>query len=193
MNKLSILLAVALGITLAGTTLADSTDQTVQAVSPLAKEPSVQASVQGSERPSQELLEKLTPDQIFNLEMVDRTHTRGNDVGTPLIVAIVFGCPVAIVAVILFYRHRRNAMLHRTLAAMIEKGVPIPPELLQPSESPKPRSDLRRGLVLSAVGLGLILWFATKHSLDWGLGLIPLLIGAGYLVAWKLEQRKPNG
>src|SRR5690349_13868279 len=37
----------------------------------------------------------------------------------------VFGMPVAIVGIVLFVRYRRNRMLHETIRAMVEKGVPI--------------------------------------------------------------------
>src|SRR5205814_2609855 len=57
----------------------------------------------------------------------------GNRVG-PLIpiVAIVFtfGSPVAVLGLFFYFRYRRNRMMHETLRAMVEKGVPIPPELL---------------------------------------------------------------
>jgi hypothetical protein len=139
-----------------------------------------------------DVTDKLTQDQLFKL-MTIREAKRGEDIpgGAPSVVAIVFGMPVVIVALVLFYRYRRNAMLHRTLAAMIDKGVPIPPELLQP-EKPR-KSDLRRGITLIAVGLGLVMFFAFESRDAVGLGFIPLLIGVGYLIAWKLEQKRPNG
>jgi hypothetical protein len=137
-----------------------------------------------------EMYEKLTPEQIFELEKIRLNQPPPDVPGTaPIIVAIVFGMPVAIVAVVLWFRHRRNRQLHDTLARMIEKGVPIPPELLTPPERRKP-SDLRRGVVLIAAGLGVIGFFLAQGEDAWGLGLIPLLIGAGYLVVWKLDQRK---
>jgi hypothetical protein len=93
-------------------------------------------------------------------------------------------------------------MLHRTLAAMIEKGVPIPPELLQSPESAKPkRSNLHRGLAACGAGIGLMLffWFLGGGGFNgkhmgglWAVGFIPLFVGIGRLIAWKLEQRKPN-
>jgi len=139
---------------------------------------------------------------------------------TMVIVAIPFLFVVAAVTVVCLFQLRRNAMLHRTLAAMIEKGVPIPPELLQPTERVKPkRSDLHRGLVACGVGIGLMLflWIVGGGLVDgrqvsgqwgllaanplvlaiqvkgiWAVGFIPLFIGIGYLISWKLEQRKPN-
>ena len=140
-----------------------------------------------------EIADKLTADQLFQL-MQARLQQPEVPSLAPLIVAIVFGCPVAIVPVVLIYRYRKNVMLHRTLAAMIDKGVPIPPELLQPEQPDRtPKNDLRRGLVLLGVGAGLIVFFAFQSKNAIGIGFIPLLIGVGYLIAWKLEQKKQNG
>jgi hypothetical protein len=60
-------------------------------------------------------------------------------------------------------------------------------------------SDRRRALVLIAGGLGLMAMFLalpgasddgpSAHSL-WGLGLLPLMIGLGYLASWWLDRRE---
>ena len=142
-------------------------------------------------RISKDVMEKLTPEQIFELEKIKARQPEEIPSLAPIIVAIVFGCPVAIVGVILFYRHRRNLVLHKTLAAMIDKGVPIPPELLQPEPKEK-ESDVHRGFVLVGIGLGLILFFLARHSNLWGIGFIPLLMGLGYLLAWKLAKKNGN-
>ncbi len=139
---------------------------------------------------SKDVMDKLTPDQIFELEKIKAAHSGSIPSSAPVIVFIVFACPVAIVGAILFYRHRHNLVLHKTLAAMIDKGVPIPPELLQPEKRPK--SDLQRGIVLVAVGIGLIIFFVAERESAWGLGFIPLLIGVGYLLAWKLAKKNGN-
>jgi hypothetical protein len=71
------------------------------------------------------------------------------------------------------------------LRALIEKGASLPPELLVPPAPAK--ADLRRGLVLVGAGLGLMAMLATMadHGV-WTAGLLPLLMGAGYLLTWKL-------
>jgi len=101
-------------------------------------------------------------------------------------VVMVFGMPVAIVALFVALRHRRNRMMHETLRAMIEKGVPIPPELLAGGGAARVgvsngagygNRDLRWGLVLIALGVGVGL-MAGK------LGLIPFFIGVALLIVW---------
>jgi hypothetical protein len=136
-----------------------------------------------------EIAERLTADQLYELMQMKMEKSADIPVVAPLIVAIVFGCPVLIVAAVLYFRQRRHAMMHRTLAAMIEKGTPIPPELLTPEPRRRP-SDLRRGIVLLMTGFGVIGFFLAQKEEGWGLGLIPLLIGVGYLIVWKLDQRK---
>ena len=108
----------------------------------------------------------------------------------------VFGFPVAIVAVIMFSSWARTRSLHRTVRMMVEKGQPVPPELLSsPAAAPvtvRPWYDLRRGIVLVSIGVGVIMFFGISAGWDngvWALGLIPGLIGLGYLLAWRLAYR----
>jgi hypothetical protein len=117
------------------------------------------------------------------------------------IIAIVsvFGFPVAIVAVIMFSNWAKNRSLHKTVRMMVEKGQPIPPALLSTPAAVsaatglRPWYDLRRGIVLMAVGVGIIMFFGISAGWDegvWALGLIPGLIGAGYILAWRLAYRE---
>jgi len=101
-------------------------------------------------------------------------------------VVMVFGTPVAIVALFVALRHRRNRMFHETLRAMVEKGVPIPPELLSRGgvplggashDRPAGTRDLRWGLVLLALGGGL-------YTLAGKIGIIPVFIGVALLIVW---------
>jgi hypothetical protein len=110
----------------------------------------------------------------------------------------VFGFPVAIVAVIMFSSWAKSRSLQRTVRMMVEKGQPVPPELFAaPAGAPlRPWYDLRRGIVLLSVGTGLMLFFGLTAGWDegvWALGLIPGLIGLGYILAWRLANRHGNG
>ena len=54
------------------------------------------------------------------------------------------------------------------------------------------RSDMRRGVVLVMIGLGLILFLGAVNEWEggaWAIGVIPFLIGVGYLLVWKLEGK----
>jgi len=107
----------------------------------------------------------------------------------------IFGTPIFIVAVILYFSFSKTRALHRTVRLMVEKGQPVPEALLNPPRAQRQRSDMRRGVVLAMVGLGLMLFFAAVNDWEggaWSIGLIPFLIGAGYLLVWKLEGKKDN-
>ena len=97
-----------------------------------------------------------------------------------------FGLPLLLIAVILYYKHRKAQMNHETVTRLAEKGLPIPPELL---ERPKPgHAGLRGGLVLVALGIALSVFFAGWGP-GWSIGLIPGLMGVALLVAWKIENK----
>jgi len=99
---------------------------------------------------------------------------------------VTFGLPLLLVAVILYYKHRKNALTHETIAKLAEKGLPVPPELLAP---PPPRGEpnLQAGLVLLGLGLGLGIFFLEVGA-PWSIGLIPGLMGVAILIGWKIER-----
>ncbi|MGB9476087.1 MAG: DUF6249 domain-containing protein [Candidatus Udaeobacter sp.] len=107
----------------------------------------------------------------------------------------IFGAPVLIVGLILYFSFSKSRALHRTVRMMVEKGQPVPEALLNPPPAQRQRSDLRRGVVLAMIGIGLIAFFGAASDWEggaWTLGLIPFLIGAGYLLVWKLDTKKDN-
>ena len=114
------------------------------------------------------------------------------------IVAIVFlsifGAPVLIVLTIGMFALIGNRMRQRTIRMMVEKGQPVPAELLAPEvRRVRRRSDVRRGVIWTMVGVGLMVWLAAVNDWEggvWSIGLIPFLIGLGYLMVWKLEGKK---
>lgn len=79
---------------------------------------------------------------------------------------------------------------------LADKGVDLPAALL--IEPRVAYSERRRALVLIASGLGLMATllalpghFDDGQSLGsiWGLGLLPVIIGMGYLLSWWLNRR----
>ncbi len=139
-----------------------------------------------------DILDKMPPEKVAELAREQaRLREAKTDLEPLFGIVFVFGMPVAIVATVMYFRHRRNRMLHETLRGMIEKGVTIPPELLHPQEPRKlPKSDFRRGLVWIAIGTGLTVFFIVGHNRAWPIGLIPLLIGVAFLITWKVEGSK---
>lgn len=132
----------------------------------------------------------------------DLGHIKSDDVPEmvlPIVVVslvTVFGAPVLIVAVIMYFGFSKSRMQHRTVRMLAEKGQPIPAELLAPpTPQVRQRSDMRRGIILVMVGIALIICFGAWNDWEggaWAIGVIPFVIGLGYLLVWKLEGGKKN-
>ncbi|HWA61809.1 MAG TPA: DUF6249 domain-containing protein [Caulobacteraceae bacterium] len=129
----------------------------------------------------------------------------------------------AIILVPQYLRHMDRQRMHETLRIAYEKGQPVPPELIQALQSnikydaaaqttvPTRERDLRRAVVLIAVGVGLALcgyglWFGlgaipgdggeiasyiVGGSVA-GAGAIPGLIGVAYLVLYLTKRGQPT-
>jgi hypothetical protein len=109
-------------------------------------------------------------------------------------VILVLGMPVFIVIAVLTARSRRQRRLNDLILKLAEKGQPVPPELfITPGFVPSSRRqspDQRRGIFWCAVGIGLFLFGAFEgDSSLMGIGCIPLMIGLGFLVADRLENK----
>ncbi|HWX21529.1 MAG TPA: DUF6249 domain-containing protein [Candidatus Binatia bacterium] len=138
-----------------------------------------------NQKATQELAEKLPPDKAADfLKSQDAWETVGATLQWMLTAAI----PLGIVALVLTFRYRRQKVAHETMRLMIEKGLPVPPEMINPPPPIKPpRSDLRRGLIWLGLGFGLAL-SSLKLAGEgfWTLGLIPVFIGVAYLICWRV-------
>lgn len=109
---------------------------------------------------------------------------------------VFFLGPTLIVLIFLRYRYLQTQARYNTLLQLAEKGVDLTPQML--AEPRLEYSERRRALVLIGAGLGLMVMFAALpghfdnglgvRSL-WGLGLLPLMIGLGYLASWWLNRR----
>lgn len=104
--------------------------------------------------------------------------------------------PTLIVLIFLRYRYLQTQARYGTLLQLAEKGVELSPQML--AEPRLEFSERRRALVLIGAGIGLMAMFVALpgHFDDgpsvrslWGLGLLPLMIGLGYLASWWLNRR----
>ena len=109
---------------------------------------------------------------------------------------ILMSAPVLIVLIVLCYRYQQTQARYRTLLTLADKGVELPAALLV--EPQVAYSERRRALVLISGGIGLMLTLLALpgqldngHSIHelWGLGLLPLMTGLGYLASWWLNRR----
>ena len=180
---------------------------------PSAPPPVASASATASVSPGSSLADKLHQKLDKKLKGYHGITIDGNDVDLDKmksedipdfvipIVAItmftIFGAPVLIVAFIMYFGFSKSRMQHRTIRMLAEKGQPIPAELLAPpTPAVRQRSDMRRGIVLVMVGIALMICFGAWNDWEggaWAIGVIPFVIGLGYLLVWKLEGGKKNG
>jgi hypothetical protein len=132
------------------------------------------------------------------------------DFGTTLKHLAPFAVPlmalmIPIIAIIVsgLVRIKRNRYLHETIRHMTEKGLPVPPELIQavvgdsrqPPKTWSPAAQLRSGVINIAIGLGLMLLFQEMHPEEnwlWAIGMIPFIIGVGFLLIWWIESRNKS-
>ena len=117
-------------------------------------------------------------------------------IAVPIVLIVfltIFGLPVAIVGLIMYFSFSKSRAMHKTVRMMVEKGQPVPEALLNPPPVVRQRSDLRRGVTLLMIGAGLMVFFGAVNDWEggvWSLGIIPFLIGLGYLLVWRLDVRK---
>ncbi len=176
--------------------------------SPIQSVPAATATISPAATPGSEIEQSIRKKQKrhFNFTIgnheTDADHGKsGGDIPEKVVPIVlitmlaVFGMPVLIVAVIMYFSFSKTRALQRTVRLMVEKGQPVPEALLNPPPAQRQRSDMRRGVVLVMVGLGLMIFLAAVNDWEggaWSIGLIPFLIGAGYLLVWKLEGKKDS-
>ncbi|SMF82757.1 DUF6249 domain-containing protein [Pseudobacteriovorax antillogorgiicola] len=153
---------------------------------------------------SPELAEKLDDKQLYKL-VKSAIHSKQpqpdyflpQDVMIPM---VVFFSIVAIVFISLFIPYRRTRDLQETLRAMVKENREIPESLLlslHQQKLPTAQADLRKGILLSAVGLGasIIVFMVNPNASNdgsWTGGFLPLFIGLGYLILWFLHRRNKH-
>ncbi len=98
---------------------------------------------------------------------------------------MILGGIIAIFA--MYFKHEQRQLWHETARQALEKGQPIPLDddnLPKPPRRPKAeQNDIRSGLILIAVGLGLAMFFAVVRAKEaMGIGAIPGFIGVALLL-----------
>jgi hypothetical protein len=181
--------------------------------SPLASTPAATATISATSTPASKIEQSIRKkhkkhfgltigDHDKHLDALDRLGDEKSGDLPEFVIPIVaitmltvFGAPVLIVGLIMYFSFSRSRALQKTVRMMVEKGQPVPEALLNPPPAQRQRSDLRRGIVLAMIGIGLMVFFGAVNDWEggsWSIGLIPFLIGAGYLLVWKLDTKKDN-
>ena len=154
-------------------------------------------------------------DREYN-SLSDFAHTEpGLAAMVVMIVAVVFLSPVLAIALILWYRMRKAKMLNETMLRLAEKGIvpaadalgalsggnpatalssgPATAPLYEQAKQIRRRaawSDLRKGVILAGIGLGLTFFSIFDDGTPNSVGLVLLFVGVGYLVLWWFEERQ---
>ena len=129
---------------------------------------------------------------------------------------LVFLVPLLIVVLLIWYKLRKNRIANETMLKLAERGVVPPASAMDAVASgtaasvaaaavPPPGnpayeqarylhrrtvwSDLRKGIILSAVGLGLSFWSMLDDGTPNSVGLVLLFVGLGYCLLWFFEDR----
>ena len=126
---------------------------------------------------------------------------------------LVFLTPILIIALVIWYKMRKTRMLNETMIRLAEKGVVPPAEAfgavaggsagMQASPATAPLyqqakemrrkavwSDLRKGIILGAVGLGFTFYSMLDDGSPNFVGLVLLFVGLAYVVLWYFEDRQ---
>ena len=116
-----------------------------------------------------------------------------------IMVPIILFIAIAIVLCVYFYlRHRTSQSIQETVRAAIEQGQQLTPEILErlgqaPLRAKSANADLRRGVILITVGLGIaafgaLLGGGIPPELLYAIGSVPFLIGIAYLGLWRFDK-----
>ncbi len=116
-----------------------------------------------------------------------------NEFWIPIVLFIVIGLTIASY---LYWNSRNRASIMDTVQKAMDNGKELTPELLiqlGAAVNPKAR-DLRRGIVIFSIGLATILCSLFFDDPDVVSGIragsmFPLMIGAGFLLVWKLNSK----
>jgi hypothetical protein len=118
------------------------------------------------------------------LELIDRIQQRGSEAksfeGVPHLVIVFIGVLLFFWSAMIYYQ-RKHARLHRTIQHMVEKGLPVPGELLRAAENMESGSEAAANTRSPVSAVLPPIW---ASNLLWG-GLLWLTIGlAGTLFLW---------
>jgi len=146
------------------------------------------------EEDKQELLSSLESldDEITIQVHRDIDMTEDSDAEGIVAIIAVFGLPLFLLIAILYYKHRKRMVKAALIKDYLAAGKDVPIEVLTVinGEEPDAPSDSFQSAVRNiAVGIGLILFLGI--AISWELaavGLIPLFIGIGKLVVWRMNR-----
>ena len=131
-----------------------------------------------------------------------------------LVLGSIFLTPIILLVGIIWYKLRKTRLQNEAVLKLAERGVMPSAQAVDAVMAGAPLaqaapgavgaaavpqvvarrrsavwSDLRKGILLAAVGLALVLYSITENGEPNWLGLVLLFVGAGYVALWWLEDR----
>ncbi len=130
-------------------------------------------------------------------------------------VLLVFLIPLLIIVLLIWYKIRKNRMANETMLKLAERGVVPPAAAMDAVASGNAASvaaaaasasapayeharslhrrtvwsDLRKGVILTGVGVGLSAFSMFDDGTANSVGLVALFVGLGYCLLWFFEDR----
>ena len=121
------------------------------------------------------------------------------EAGAMVIVVITIALILATVFILSFYfRYRARSEAQATIRVALDKGQPLSPEVLARLMDPttarvdRRQVDLRRGVIATAVGLGIGtigVTMAPMWQYGIAIGAAPFFVGVAYIALWALAPR----
>jgi hypothetical protein len=134
----------------------------------------------GMPRPVFEKLASLDGGLVMIESLQQQASEAKSFEGVPHLMIIFIGVLLFFWSAMIYYQ-RKHARLHRTIQLMVEKGVPIPAEILRAAENIESGSEVAANTRSSMAAVLPPVW---ASNLFWG-GLLWLTIGlAGTLFLW---------
>ena len=122
-----------------------------------------------------------------------------------LTVAITFWLVICVVVVANGYFVFQVRMArYRVMQTLAEKGQPVPLELFNGPRRAAPVGLMRGGIVLSAIGVALMIFFWSMTAQSWfhgpiesaswlpTIGFFPFMLGVSLLLMARVERRRPE-
>ena len=138
--------------------------------------------------------EKLVQDRLTAEKFaVDPSKMIGKII--PIMPIVFFTFILLVLTIPFYFNFKKTKGRQLIINNLIEKGQEIPKELIVPAKR-NVRTDFHKGIILISFGLGIsVVLLAIKIPVNfnlWTLGLIPLFIGLGYLISFKLDKSNIN-
>lgn len=106
--------------------------------------------------------------------------------GTTLVALAPFVMIISMVAIVAYFRHQRRRLWHETMRLALEKGQPLPANLVEtPRREREGQSNVRPGLVL--IGIGLAFFLALGGHARY-FSTVPAFIGIALLLTAFIEK-----